>query len=209
MPDIFISKENQEKKTKPRSGLAKHVHHLASFCRRPIGVNFQDQDEKEEILLFLRRHFITNIPWIFLAIVFILIPPVFLSINSSLAFFDLSNIPPTFIIFFILLYYLVVLNYLLINFMSWFYNVTIVTNERIVDIDFSDIVYHDMAATKLNLIEELHYSQTGFIQTFFNFGNLYIQTAGENPNIEALVFPRPNEAAKIIQDLIGKESNEP
>lgn len=207
MPDIFISNEEKKPKVERKipTGLPRHVHHLASFCRRPIGINFQNQHENEEILLFLRRHFITNVSWIFLTIILVLVPFVFFFANSSLSLIGLDNIPKAFVIIFVIFYYLVVLNYALINFMSWFYNVTIVTNKEIIDVDFSDLVYHNVASTKLNLIEELHYAQTGFLQTFFNYGDLFVQTAGENPNIEALSFPKPNEATHLIQELIGRE----
>ncbi|MFH1832869.1 MAG: hypothetical protein ABH816_01730 [Candidatus Levyibacteriota bacterium] len=207
MPDIFIPNEREKPKVEHKipTGLPRRVHHLASFCQRPTGISFQNQHEEEEILLFLRRHFITNIPWIFLTLIFVLLPFVFFFANSSFSLIGFDNIPKVFITISVVFYYLIVLNYILLNFMSWFYNVTIVTSERIVDIDFSDLVYHDMAATKLSLIEELRYTQVGFIETFFNYGNLFVQTAGENPNIETLSFPKPNKATQIIQELIGRE----
>lgn len=201
MPDIFVSEEN--KKTLSSHPI-RHVHHLASFCHRPLGISFKNQEEDEEILLILRKHFITNVPWIFFTLVFIVLLPVLSAINSRFLFIDFSSIPSRFITVFVIFYYLIVFNYLFINFITWFYNITIVTNKRIVDIDFSDLVYHDVAATTLNLIEEIRYTQSGFLRTFFNYGDLFVQTAGENPNIEALAFPKPDEATKIIQNLIGK-----
>ena len=33
---------------------------------------------------------------------------------------------------------------------------------RIVDIDYSGLLYHDVAFTKLNLIEDVNYIKTGF-----------------------------------------------
>lgn len=213
MPDIFVPEKNPSsaKATEGKGEEEKitfkklrHIHHLASFCTRPFGINFQAQEEDEEILLILRKHFITNVPWIFFTIVFIILLPILSIINSRFLFIDLSFIPSRFITVFVIFYYLIVFNYLFINFITWFYNITIVTNKRIVDVDFSHLVYHDVAATKLNLIEEIRYAQTGFIRTFFNYGDLFIQTAGENPNVEALAFPKPNEAIQIIQNLIGK-----
>ena len=79
-----------------------------------------------------------------------------------------------------------------------------VTSERIVDIDYSDIVVHNIAVTSLSHVQDVNYTQSGFIPTFFNFGDLFVQTAGNERNFEALSIPKPREATHIIGDLIGK-----
>ena len=90
------------------------------------------------------------------------------------------------------------------NFLRWFYDVFIVTTKQIVDVDYSNIVVHDMAVTSINQVQDVKYSQTGFIATFFNFGNISVQTAGTIENFEELAIPKPKEAAQIIGNIIGK-----
>jgi len=72
------------------------------------------------------------------------------------------------------------------------------------DLDFSNLVYHDVTETKLNLVEDVRYTQSGFIRSFFNFGDLFVQTAAEKENIEGLAVPNPGRGVRIIGDLIGK-----
>mgnify|MGYP001611990973 FL=1 len=79
-----------------------------------------------------------------------------------------------------------------------------VTTERIVDIDYSDIVVHNIAVTSLTHVQDVNYTQSGFIPTFFNYGDLFVQTAGNEKNFEAMSIPKPREATHIIGDLTGK-----
>lgn len=202
MPDIFVAPKHQKKDHKRL-----HPFTLRSFSQNPIKISFQDQEEDEKILLLLRSHPVTNIPWIFITFLFTAIPLVFSLFNFKFFTFggiNFSDIPLSFTIFFLIFYYLVVFNYALINFMNWYYNVFLVTQKRVVDIDFFDLVYHNVALTKVNLIQDADYTQVGFIQSLFDYGNVFIQTAADKPNFEALKVPKPAIVMKTIEELMGR-----
>ena len=207
MPDIFIPENRPVNDTYDENAHLKltkenHIHALSSFCQNPVGISFQNQEEDEEVLLFLRRHFITNIPWIFISLVLSLVPPLLFILNIKIPILFFS-VPENFLIVFIVFYYLVVFIYAFISFITWYYNISLVTQKRVVDIDFSDIVYHDVAMTKLNLIEDVNYTQTGFIRSFFNYGDVFVQTAGEKLHFDFLAVPNPANAVNITENLIG------
>jgi len=113
----------------------------------------------------------------------------------------IAHFTTTYIIF----YYLIASSYILINFLTWFYNIFIVTADRIIDIRYSDIVIHNVSETNLHHIEDVRYSQSGVIPTLFNYGNLYAQTAGASENFEARSIPKPKEVTDVIASLIGNE----
>ena len=140
-----------------------------------------------------------------MSVILIILPPiiaVFLT-NANLGFFNSPEIS-RFIIIFLLFYYLFIFNYAFLNFLTWFYNVFIVTSERIIEINYSDVVVHNMAETKLSHIEDVRYAQSGFIPSFLDSGNIYIQTAGTEENFEVRGVPKPREITNIIEDLIKK-----
>lgn len=201
MPDIFI---NQPVSPSVSSALPSHSHHFASFCEHPDGVHFEHQEKDEYILLFLRKHFITNVPWIFSVTLLLILPFIVNILLPATGFSPIIPAPNSFLLIFILFYYLVVTTYAFIQFITWYYTISIVTQKRIVDIDFSDVVFHDVAVTKLNLIEDTNYTQVGFIHTFFNFGDVFVQTAGEKLHFDFLSVPKPTRVVNIIQNLIGK-----
>ncbi len=200
MADIFVAPKHI---TVPND--SEDMHAFSSFCQNPKGVRFQTQKSHETIILFLRSHFITNVSWIALSFILIALPIIILIFlpNFGIDFLS-SETLIRFTTIYVLFYYLMVFSYVFISFLHWFYNVFIVTSERVVDIDYSDIVVHNIAITNLVQIEDVHYTQSGFIPTLFNYGDLFAQTAGEMENFEALSIPKPREATHIIGDLIGK-----
>lgn len=173
---------------------------FSSFHLYPSGISFKDQEEDEEIILFLRRHFVTNISWLFIALVIITVPTVLFFYRS---FFPIPPLPVAFNIFAFLFYFTVVGAYVYINFISWYFNVSLITRIRIIDIEFTDLIYHNMAVTKLNLIEDLTYTQAGTLKSFFDYGDIFIQTAGSKERFSFLAVPQPEHVLNIIENLMG------
>lgn len=204
MTDIFIKSNTQKAPIQSGSNktvVESHTHPFASFCSHPE-VSFKNQDGDEKILLLLRASFVVNTAWIFFSFIFALIPPLIFIFSGNLSPF-FSFLPDRFVNIALTFYYLVILNYAFVNLITWFFNIFIVTGKRVIDIDFSDLVYHNVAVTKLNLVEDVNYTQIGFIRSLFNYGDLFVQTAGELKNFEAKSVPKPGEAVNIIEGLIG------
>jgi len=49
-------------------------------------------------------------------------------------------------------------------------------------------------------VQDISYNQKGIFGTIFNYGNVTIQTAGEIPNFEFEIVPKPNEVVDIVGD---------
>lgn len=205
MTDIFTRGISEKQGRLVDSMPSEQVRMFSSFCINPIGVSFVQQEPDEKIILFLRRHFATNAPWIAITSILVVIPVFLLIFRIGFQMSDIFNIPIRYIVVFAIFYYLIVFSYAFVNFITWFYNVLLVTEKRIVDIDYSDIVIHNIAFTKLNLVQDVNYTQAGFIRSFFNYGDVFIQTAGTaETHFEGLSVPQPRRAAQIIVDLLGR-----
>lgn len=183
-----------------------HTHLLAAYCENPQEVSFADKLEDEEILLFLRRHFITNIPWVIKAILLGLVPLLFSAINM-LGVIDINFLTPNYLIMILLFYYFLILGYIFANYLTWFYNISLVTSKRIVDIDFSQIVFENVDATKLTQVEDVGYVQVGVIRSIFDYGDVHLHTAGPASDFEFLAVPHPERVLKVINNLIGEANN--
>lgn len=169
---------------------------LHSYCIRP-DIRFDTQADNESIILVLRAHPITQIPWIFNSIVFFMVLVILNFIFPT--FFDASQI-----IFINIFVSFLILTYVWFSFINWFFNVGIISSQRVVDIDFANIIYKEVTEARLDKIEDITSKTGGFIQSFFNFGNLFIQTAGTESNVEFLNIPNPSDVVRIIDDLTGK-----
>src|SRR5258708_76736 len=177
---------------------------FATYGEMPRNIIFGTQEPNERILLFLRRDFITNVPWVISSILLTIAPLLFKSI-INLSNISISAIPQNFSTILLSFYYIIVLTYILVNFITWYFNVSLVTNERVMDIDFEDIIYKNVAETKLNLVQDVSYKQVGSMQTFFDFGDVLIQTAAAIDTFKFSSVPRPQKVVEVVQGLIGKE----
>ena len=169
-----------------------------------MGFLFAEQEDNEDIILFLRRDFITNVPWIISAIGLIFVPFLIRFIFSSTGF-SLFTLPHHFSEVILTFYYLIVVGFAFANLVSWFYNIGLVTTKRGVDIDFTDLSTINFATAALPDLIDVEYTQQGFSQSLFDFGDvrLRIEATGE-----VFVFgnvPRPTEVAGTVSKLIGNQ----
>lgn len=177
---------------------------FTSFWQNPRGVYFDTQEANEHILLFLRQHFITNIPWIFFTVLFLLLPPVAIIFLRSTNVFFINVLPLPFLSAVIVFYYIVVLTHAFTHFLSWYFNISLITPKRVLDIELKDLVYKKISATKISLVQDINYQQSGTIRTLFNYGDVLIQTAGAQDNFYVNATPKPETVVKIVEQLIGK-----
>lgn len=174
---------------------------LAAYAVDPVGVSFATQGESEEIHLFMRQHVITNIPWIVFSVILVLLPPLFSPFIGSV--FPLASALPGQAIFvLVLFYYIIVSGFIITSFINWYFNVYIVTNERVVDVDFVNIIYKEVSATRLNLIQDVTTKTGGVIGAFFDFGDVFVQTAGAETNFDFHRVPHPQEVGRQIEQLM-------
>lgn len=174
------------------------LHFYSSFCQYPPGLTFSEQEANEKILLLLRRHFITNFPWILASIILLFLPLFF----PLLFNFSPIMLPSTKVVYlYIATYYLLIFGFVLLNFTLWYFQAGLVTQNRILDVNLSGILYRQISEAKTERIEDVTYSQAGFIRSLFNYGNVLVQTAGSEDNIEYDKVPKPAKVGDIIGDL--------
>ncbi len=222
MPDIFVAKKKAKPKTrkKAKAKKKKRSFHkppplaelkdapgftknpLASFSYYPKKVQFVGKDSKEHIVLLLRRHPITNVRWIIIALLMIFTPFI-LSYLPLLEF-----LPQNYQIISLLAWYLITTAFIIEEFLGWYFNVYIITDERIFDVDFINLVYREISEANLDQIQDVTVQVGSVLRTLFNYGNIVIQTASEIPQIEFEAVPKPDMVAKILRELRVEEEIE-
>jgi len=175
------------------------IKSLASYCPEPK-IHFKDQEEKEVILLLLRRHLVTNFWWLLL---FLALPTVpFLVFYGGFLPIDFGKLPPTYLHVITWTWLGFDLGFFLINFMDWFFNITLITSFRIVDMDYINLLYFRVSETAFNRVEDVTYEVSGLPQILFNYGNVSLQTAGTEERFEVGQVPRPAGVHDLITDLM-------
>ena len=170
---------------------------------RPGGIRFETQEAKEEIILLLRRHPVTNVGWILVTLLLIIFPVFFFSFILSANIVP-KNMPLGYFVVLPILWYLGTLGFAFTNFLFWYFNVYIVTNTRIIDIDWISILYKEFSSTQLSKIQDVTYKQGGILDSFFDFGTVYLQTAGTETNFEFELVPHPQHVVRQIDEILEK-----
>lgn len=178
------------------------MHFYTTFAHMPSGITFQDQEPGELILLLLRRHFVTNVPWITFVILLSILP--FTLFPFILAFFPFPLPSPNVLLLLLAFYYLLIFGIALLNFTLWYFQVGLVTSIRIIDVDINGILYRQVSEARDDDIQDVSYEQIGFVRSLFNYGDVLIQTSGSIQNVEFDRVPRPSVVSRTIADLIGK-----
>lgn len=111
---------------------------LSSYIEKPNNYRFEGQDHDEVILLLLRAHPITNLSWIIPAVL-LFSGPFFVPSAVRFLNLDVSTVPEVFGLVFLIINYLIVLVIVFEGFLYWYFNVYIVTNKNIIDVDFHSL----------------------------------------------------------------------
>jgi len=170
-----------------------------SFIKKPKQTSFEGEDHDEEILYVFRSAVITNVGWLVMS-AFLLLAPIVFNSFILLATREFPNILSPSIIFIInIFWYIFTFGFMFERFLNWFFNIHIITNKRVMDMDFDHLLHRNISEAPLRNIEDITYTISGAIETVFNFGTVSIQTAAEKRELE---FYRVADPAKI-QDLLS------
>lgn len=221
MPDIYVAKDkSSQSRLKPdvhspkkdategvsdllrpkKSEMTRNP--LAAFSFFPVHADFSNKDPEEKIILILRKHPITNFKWVVIALLMAAAPFV-------LGFFQVFDFLPTnFQVVGLMMWYLIVAAFVFEEFLGWFFNVYIVTDERVFDVDFINLTYREITDANIDQIQDVTVKIGSAIRTIFNYGHVLIQTAAEVPQIEFLDVPQPDRVARVLRQLRVQEEQE-
>ncbi|NTV30632.1 PH domain-containing protein [candidate division WWE3 bacterium] len=171
-------------------------------------IQFATQQNDEVIKLFVRRDGITNVPWIALTVLLLLLPQILTSISGANDFVGLQglidSLSPAEILFSCFLYYLVVMYYAFLRFLEWYFTVLIATNKRILDFDYNPPFFRETTQAQLRDIQDVSHTQSGIFAIIFNYGTVHLQTAGTRQNISLSQVPNPHQVHNILINLLKK-----
>lgn len=178
-----------------------HFRFFPSLFERPLKIRFDKQEENEVIELFLRQHPIVNVFWVSATIIALVLPALFLQLEAIFGFNFSSQIPLNLLVGGLIIYYLLILAYAFEQFLGWYFNVYIVTNMHIVDVNFYSLLAKEVVEISLKDIEVISHTVAGVLGSLFHFGDVEIETAAETKRIVFEKVPRPDIVTDTVQDL--------
>jgi len=186
----------------PLAKLAEERGMMGTLDIFPKDVKFQTQNRGERVYIKSRAHPIVNLGWMFNVSILIVLPVIITIVVEALPF-DLSirdYMSDLILLVIGFIYYTLILTIAIYNFIDWYYDFYLVTNQRIINIQFDPLKHHKVSEAQLKNIENVTESVIGIIPNLFNYGKVRVQTAGT----EQFVFrsvPEPGWFRDVIMDL--------
>ena len=90
----------------------------------------------------------------------------------------------------------------------WALNAFIITDQRVLDFDQKGLFHRVVSATTYNKIQDVSYSTKGIWQSTFKIGNILLQTAGNQANLELKFVANPEETVEIISKQIRNNTSD-
>ncbi len=167
---------------------------------------FPGQAPEEQVALFIRRHWMAFVPWLIFApilyVAYFFISLFLWNAPQPVVFNDITVNQVRFLLVTLsTMFYLSVLFGFLRAWMCHYLSISIVTEQRLINIEQQGIFIRKISEQSLLRVQDVSARQRGVFQHFFNYGVLYIETAGEQPNFELYNIPRPNDVAKTILNI--------
>ncbi len=161
-----------------------------------------NQDPDESIFIFVRPYFLAFLPWLGLGLALVIIGLAML-IVTMLNFPDLAapGIGHEVLVVIASTYFLTLIPFFTVAFLDYYFDIQIVSDHRLVDINQSGLFRRSVNELDLEEIEDVSSSTKGILSSIFDFGTVEVETAGP---IEKFIFPNvkhPGEIAEIILDL--------
>jgi hypothetical protein len=175
---------------------------MSSFMVQPEGVSVEIQEANEQLLLLVREHFITNTPWILFSLFLLILPIVF----TQMPMWQL--LPGRFQFIGLWMWLLFILTVVLEGFLSWYFDVFVVTDKRVIDIDFHNLIYKNITSANIEHIQDVTYNVAGPLASFLDYGMVMVQTASEIPMMEIPNTPHPALVAKLVGELMLQSDQE-
>jgi len=161
---------------------------------------FESQQDDEDIILLIRRHYMALLPVIAVSTLVYIV--------GFIAVFVLPAVAPalvsgyTYHIYVLIVSILFLFNtiYLFNNWVLHYLHVAILTSEHFVEINQTGLFARKISEMALEKVQDVTASQKGLVHTMFNLGEVEVQTAGEAPNFVIQFVPDPNGVSQKIME---------
>ncbi len=162
--------------------------------------------ENEEVWTIKRRHpvvlAISLIPVSLFLIITILLMFLVCCINIDIPEMIINIIPGDDIVLTVL--YILSLSLIIlwqisvVVFVNYYLDCWIITNERTISTELKTLFSRNVSSISHNRIQDITVEVKGFLQTFLNYGNLQIQTAGKFHEFIFKEIPEPYKTKELI-----------
>jgi uncharacterized membrane protein YdbT with pleckstrin-like domain len=161
--------------------------------------------QDETVLRVVHKHIFSFFGDFFAIGMFILGPIIlfilyFIIPHDFLAPYFAGN-PTTAILFFVVTWILFAWMFAWWRWTDHFLDVIIITNKRLFEVKQHGFFRREVATFGIDRIQNIKVSQSGIIASALNFGDVFVETAGEADNLDMKMIPNPSALKLFIHEL--------
>jgi len=159
--------------------------------------HFTGQHTEEQVLVVTRPHWIILLGKIVeVALLLFAAMAIWVLLQSFFAGLYAAFSP--LLVLLLLLYLYAVFAFFFLSWAQYWFDVTIITNERIVKIDQRSMFNREISEFRISRIQDVRVEIRGLLATWLQFGDLILETAGEGPAFTFASIPHPENIKDII-----------
>lgn len=162
---------------------------------------FPSQQPNEKVVLAVREHWLRLAIKIAAILVLSLLPWVFSLLTIGTNIIETSITAEAIVKTISSVYHLGLLVALFIVFVLHYLNIHIVSEERIVDIDQTGLLFREVSELNIETIEDVTSQKKGLLGNIFNYGTVFVQTAGATERFEFDNISDPEKITAVILKL--------
>lgn len=174
-----------------------------------LNCSFPGQRPDEEVKFLLRKHPVTLVPVVLISCFLAVLPLAAYSLFLTPTFPFLARAPYADLYFFLTsIYYGFLWIIVFIEWLDYYLDVWIITDQRILDIQQKNLFHRVASEIDLKRVQDISSAVEGPLQTFFQYGDIHIQTASENNLINPRQIPHPVTVRREIMELCKAAQDE-
>lgn len=158
-------------------------------------------EKDEEIILEVRKHWFFWLTEIFLSIVFALFPIFLINILLFLGLKFNTHVGCLFL-FFYSLWFLTIWILIFVFWTNQYLDLWLVTNHKIFAIEQHGLFKREVSVIHYKNIQDITYDVKGLVPSIFNFGDLYVQTAGMKTKFGIKGIKNPYIVQKKLNEIL-------
>ena len=156
----------------------------------------------EEVVVILRRHWFAVLNLVIVTIILFSVPVfIWYFIHSFFPEYLQHDIITPVLIIGASIFYLSVWLFSFTDFIDYYLDMWVVTTDRIINIEQQGLFKRTTSELNLSSIQDVTAEIKGPIQTFFHYGNCYVQTAAEKQRFVLKNIPNPERVQESIIHL--------
>ena len=159
-------------------------------------------EREEEIVLFIHRHWVSFLGHFILSFLMIFIPIIIFVVILIIDKNILQGIILNILAVILSIYYLVALTFTFMSWITYYYDIYIITKSEIIDITQTGFFGRKISRLSLLRVQNVSSTIKGFLPTIFSYGDVLVETAGEkSANFLLDAVPNPQECTSKIMTL--------